>query len=320
MSHDDWIRILRYLDGGATPAERAETERWLDADPARRDSFEAARAVHEAASGAEPPAAPAGSGPANWAAVRREMRRPAPGTRRSSDREAARPVRRRWAVPTGIAAAAVLAAGLWAAVLTPEGDPDGRKVWTTGPGESREVVLADGSRVVLSQESMFIQFHPAHRRFALEGAALFEVVPDPDRPFSVSTAQGGVQALSTTFAVRARAGEETMFVSVEEGRVGLTATIELYPSVGDIPAKLTLGAGESAQAGAWTWPVQVEATLEDILATSTKGQASEEDQTSAEGLTRPPLSPQPESLSRSAGTPTHLPPAIPVRTRTSRLL
>jgi transmembrane sensor len=98
----------------------------------------------------------------------------------------------------------------------------------TGPGETRRVALADGSRVELDAKSAIaVHFADGERRIALlEGEAWFEVAPDPARPFVVAAGSGAVTALGTAFdvavegeRVRVVVGEHS--VKVENGGAGV---------------------------------------------------------------------------------------------------
>lgn len=73
----------------------------------------------------------------------------------------------------------------------------------TGVGETRRVVLADGSRVQLAANSAIaVDFGTGARRLSLlRGEAWFEVAPDAKRPFSVAAGGGVVTALGTAFDV-----------------------------------------------------------------------------------------------------------------------
>ncbi|AKM07756.1 hypothetical protein AM2010_1690 [Pelagerythrobacter marensis] len=74
----------------------------------------------------------------------------------------------------------------------------------TDVGEQRVVSLADGSRVTLNTSSQIaVRMSDGRREISLEqGEALFDVAPDPARPFIVRTADRYVQVLGTTFSVR----------------------------------------------------------------------------------------------------------------------
>lgn len=78
----------------------------------------------------------------------------------------------------------------------------------SAPGERRSVTLADGSELTLNTDTALdVSFDTARRRLQLyQGEVFVHTGKDQDkvpvRPFSVSTAQGDIQALGTEFAVR----------------------------------------------------------------------------------------------------------------------
>lgn len=73
----------------------------------------------------------------------------------------------------------------------------------TGVGETRSLVLEDGSRVHLDARSAIaLHYGAGERRVALlQGEALFEVAKDHARPFVVAAAEGTVTARGTAFDV-----------------------------------------------------------------------------------------------------------------------
>ncbi|MBG0810558.1 FecR domain-containing protein [Methylosinus sp. H3A] len=90
-----------------------------------------------------------------------------------------------------------------------------RADFLTGPGETRQATLADGSRIELDARSaVALHFGPTQRRVTLlEGEAWFDVAPDPARPFIVEAAGGTATALGTAF-----------IVSLEDGKARVTVT------------------------------------------------------------------------------------------------
>lgn len=76
-----------------------------------------------------------------------------------------------------------------------------RADYFTGVGESKRVVLDDGSRVGLNAKSAIVVHYAADRRrvVLLAGEAFFEATPDPSGPFVVEAASGAITALGTAF-------------------------------------------------------------------------------------------------------------------------
>ncbi|MCQ9156943.1 FecR family protein [Acidomonas methanolica] len=89
----------------------------------------------------------------------------------------------------------------------------------TGVGERRRVRLDDGSTVWLNTASaLSVHFGPQFRRLTLHaGEALFDVVTDRSRPFTVRAGSGQTEAVGTAYAVR-RDGSATL-VTVKDGTV-----------------------------------------------------------------------------------------------------
>lgn len=93
----------------------------------------------------------------------------------------------------------------------------------TAAGEQEEVLLTDGTRIVLNENSE-ITFPrsfagQAERAMQLRGEAYFNVTPNPKQPFIVKTQQTEIKVLGTVFNVRAYAQEPTTEVEVAEGKV-----------------------------------------------------------------------------------------------------
>ncbi|BAF90430.1 putative iron siderophore sensor protein [Azorhizobium caulinodans ORS 571] len=208
----EWM--VRLHSGRSPPEERGAFTRWR-----------AQSAAHEAAA-AEAEALWHGLGSAG-AGLRAE--------RRASRAR----ITRRAVLGTGALAALGLAGagtGLW------PGGP--RADYATSVNETREITLADGSRVLLNASSaLAVDFSPATRRLTLiAGQALFTVTPDAARPFIVGAADGWTRAVGTQFDVDIR--REATVVTVLEGQVSVGVQ-------GPLPA-VTLLANETVRYGAGT--------------------------------------------------------------------
>lgn len=190
----DWLVLLH--SGHADAGDRGAFARWRAADPA-----------HEAA---------ACAAEALWADV---------GATRAAAQ--VRPVRhgglwrggmRRAVMAGALAASVVLAlAGGIAPVSRLFADH------ATAIGESRRVVLPDGSVAVLNTASaLSVAYSASARRVALlDGEAVFEVAKDAARPFVVEAGGGSALAVGTVYGVRLRDGGAG--VTVAEGVVVVTA-------------------------------------------------------------------------------------------------
>jgi transmembrane sensor len=99
--------------------------------------------------------------------------------------------------------------------------------FVTGPNESANVVLGDGTVVRLGSDSRLrVPNQTTDREVSISGRAYFAVAKDEARPFTVRTPGGEVRVLGTRFALEAL-GEDLRLVVIE-GRVGLSAPREQF--------------------------------------------------------------------------------------------
>ncbi|WP_371441488.1 FecR domain-containing protein [Methylosinus sp. R-45379] len=96
-----------------------------------------------------------------------------------------------------------------------------RADYATGPGETRQATLEDGSRVELDARSaLAVRYSAGQRRVVLlDGEAWFDVAPDPARPFVVEAAGGTTTALGTAFDVALEGGKARVTVTSHRVRV-----------------------------------------------------------------------------------------------------
>lgn len=127
----------------------------------------------------------------------------------------------------------------------------------TGVGEIRRTALADGSRVDLNTDTAIaLRFTPEERGIELlRGEAVFDVVPDPQRPFVVRGNGVRARAVGTRFFVRADGATDS--VGVAEGRVDVaTDAGHVLLQAGELASQNATGspvarAGDVARAMAW---------------------------------------------------------------------
>ncbi|HYG27473.1 MAG TPA: FecR domain-containing protein, partial [Caulobacteraceae bacterium] len=96
-----------------------------------------------------------------------------------------------------------------------------RGVYRTRKGEQRQLILDDGSRLMLDTDTRIrVRYSDAERRLTLDrGRAYFKVAKDAARPFRVFVGADEVRALGTAFDVRKdRTGVK---VTLEEGVVAV---------------------------------------------------------------------------------------------------
>lgn len=90
----------------------------------------------------------------------------------------------------------------------------------TRNGERRQFRLSDGSIVHLNASSRVrLDLNNSSREIWLEGEAYFEVAKDPKRPFIVHAAAMNIQALGTSFNVKAYPGDPRYETTLLEGAV-----------------------------------------------------------------------------------------------------
>jgi transmembrane sensor len=146
-------------------------------------------------------------------------------------------------IPAGLAAAAVLAAGLF--LLWPAREPAGPPPApaTVTAGYERRL-LPDGSVVELNQgAAVTVDYSAAGRRVELiQGEAHFTVVKNPDRPFVVQAGLVAIRAVGTAFNVRLE--PDTVEVLVTEGRVRVDKPVS--PTAGPAAELPLLEAGQRA--------------------------------------------------------------------------
>jgi transmembrane sensor len=126
---------------------------------------------------------------------------------------------RRRLILTGSVAAGVAGAGIFCAGLWTRGN---EQILSTGKGEVREILLADGSVVKLNTNSRVeVQYTEELRKVhLLEGEALFDVAKNKARPFIVQAKDTLIRAVGTSFTVSILP-QRPVRVLVKEGVVEL---------------------------------------------------------------------------------------------------
>ena len=120
-----------------------------------------------------------------------------------------------WALAATVLLAVAVAGGAWWLQVS---DPS-TVAYAAPPDRHRTIKLADGSSLVLAQDSLaLVRFTRHVRSLTIErGEAYFEVRHEPDRPFEVQAAAVRVTAVGTAFNVARTNGRVT--VTVTEGAV-----------------------------------------------------------------------------------------------------
>lgn len=228
-----WLVLLS--DAPDDAALRARFDAWHAADDRNAAAWARASRAYDLIGQAPPRHA------ADWAAYAagRDTARPLPPARAVASPAARRPASGRPPAPRragwrlGAAAGAAIAAVVLAAVLPGvllrlEADA------ATATAELRAVDLDDGTHVQLAPESAIdVAFAGGERRVRLlKGAAYFEVVPDPARPFRVIAGDTATTVLGTAFEVRR--GAAGVAVAVRHGHVRVDDDSTAPPTSADL--------------------------------------------------------------------------------------
>lgn len=206
----DWVDRLA---SEPSAGETGEFVRWLLRSPVHVEEFLRVSALRVELGQAATP---------EWVAELLERRDPAVAELPLPPSNASRPGstvsrHRTLAMAAGVAMAALLGGIGW--LVYPN------KVDTlalsTVVGEQRILPLADGSTVQLNTDSSVeIRIGPTERQVDLiHGEALFDVAPDPARPFRVVSSDAVIEAIGTRFSVHR--GADNTRVAVVEGRVAI---------------------------------------------------------------------------------------------------
>ena len=125
-----------------------------------------------------------------------------------------------------LALAATLAAVALASPFWKNSSPS---VFSTGVGENRSVILADGSMIALGGDTQIeVSLTPGVRAIELtRGEALFKVAKDRTRPFKVRAGSATVIAVGTEFDVQR--DSDRAIVSVTEGHVVVEPVSHFLP-------------------------------------------------------------------------------------------
>lgn len=217
--------------GDSTPAYRAQFDRWLRASPEHVQAY-----LEVAAGWSELPTSdPDGridlpellararsTGEDNVVPLR---------LRPADDRHAFAPSRARsWTIAASLASLA-LTVTLIGAGLRFLGHRQSR-TYSTGTGEQRTLLLADGSTVILNAlTTVRVRMTPEIREITLvRGQAIFHDADEPDRPFIVRSGSSSVRAIGTRFDVEQ--DPDRTVVTVLEGRVAVAKSLAWIESIG----------------------------------------------------------------------------------------
>jgi len=224
ISPDEWERIARYVTGEAGPGEAEITKRWVEADSHR---VEIVRLLESIVRNVETDDSSATAMDVESALTKVKARfgeaKVIPFNQRHAEAES----RRTLIALAKVAAAAVIIVGgtvLWQRIRLLEYNSNGQ-TFATSVGERRQVVLTDGTQVLLGPTSRLVVAKTGNndlRLVTLDGSAYFSVVHDPSRPFTVKAGAISIQDVGTAFAVESDDSAGTR-VAVDSGSVAIGA-------------------------------------------------------------------------------------------------
>jgi transmembrane sensor len=186
--------LVRVQSDAATAGDWNALAAWLEASPAHGEAFSAVEALSlEIEASADAILAALGPRSAEVLPFRQRERG-----------QPDRPARRVGGWSRGAVAAAAVglaAAGGFAGWKASEGS---LQTYRTGPGETRSITLADGSRISLDAAStMSVRMGLFARRVQMGDAeATFDVAKDARRPFEVAVGDQRVRVIGTEFNIR----------------------------------------------------------------------------------------------------------------------
>jgi transmembrane sensor len=177
------------------------------------------------------------------------------------------------ATATAVAAAALVVWGVWlfrsAGVNKRAKQEDGIIIVETGSGETRQLVLPDGSTVQLNAGTV-LQYakdfgSPSRKVSLLKGEAFFQVAGQARCPFVVVAGGLRTTVLGTSFDIRSYASEKRMSVAVVTGKVRVAE--------GEQRSGLCLGAGQLVRQDGGTGDLVTEnfENVEEVVAWKSGG-------------------------------------------------
>ena len=170
-----------------------------------------------------------------------------------------------WAA--GLAAALVLAAGVW---WLAAGRSNGPQRYVTAAARQQQIALKDGSVVNLNVSSeVSVRLTGNERRVTLaSGEAHFAVAHDTARPFIVTAAGVSVRAVGTAFSVRV--GDAGVEVLVTEGKVEVAREAAVISVPAAAPAHLVAGERTTVPRSAPVTTATVEQMSPEVLSAAVR--------------------------------------------------
>ena len=214
----DWVARLHADDASGEDWLRLET--WLAESAAHRAAYDQAEMIWaELGAGRQAilEQLDAHAPVSNVVEFARRKAPPAAGWRRAA----------RFGIPAVAAAVAALVLG--PLLISPT------VTYVTAPGEHRDVVLSDGTRIAMNGGSTLrVRMTGSERRVEMDNAeAAVDVTHDPGRPFLVAGGESQVRVVGTAFDISRSAGDTRVVVA--------RGIVEVRDTAGGAPVRLTVG-------------------------------------------------------------------------------
>ena len=196
--------LHRYIAGDATPEEKEEVTRWLDADKKNMKEFLAQRKLYDISIWQQELTIPSATKQKQW-------------TLRTISIEL-----------TKIAAIFILAFTVLYSFLMNKDSSDPAIMQTifVPPGQRAELTLTDGTKVWLKAKTTFTfpnKFTANTRNVTLDGEGYFNVTRDTEKPFLVQTEKDNIKVLGTEFNVTAYSGSPVFETALLKGAVEVSS-------------------------------------------------------------------------------------------------
>jgi len=135
----------------------------------------------------------------------------------------------------------------------------------TGRGETKQLVLSDGSTIELNAATEFRYpkkfAHTARTVSLVKGEAFFQVIGDPARPFTVQTGKWRTTVLGTSFDIRAYGQDPVTQIALLTGKVKVSE--DLGSSSASGPRSVSLLPRQWIRIGKATGQIQTDKFVED---------------------------------------------------------
>lgn len=208
-------KIFNYLNGFSSEKEKLQVEEWVSLSDSNKKEFEKLKRIYELSALDVESYSP--DVDIAWSAVSDELFSDQTIQLKTKEEK---PRSFQLGVFYRIAAVLVLTIGIAYFLVNKGAEESFDMAYKTKPGELKELVLADGTKISLNENTTFKyseQFGEGNRKVYLEGEAFFNVAKDKDRPFVIESPAAFTRVLGTSFNLRTNSKKSR--VDVYSGKV-----------------------------------------------------------------------------------------------------